>query len=102
MGGVQESCVFPQAVPCLLFFHLIRDWSLISGRGAYKMGGEANEVLPLQKGWAEKVSANGGTIGFEVVFIRELEVLAILKGHKKFPPFKSGEGGRARKSFTLS
>ena len=39
---------------------LIRDWSLITGRGG------AREVLPLQKGGAEKV-------------------LAILKGgHKKF------------------
>ena len=30
---------------------LLRDWSLITGRGGYKMGGgEACEVLPLQKG----------------------------------------------------
>ena len=45
----------------------IRDWSLITGRGGYKMGGGgAREVLPLRKGGAEKV-------------------LAMLKGgHKKF------------------
>ena len=46
----------------------IRDWSLITGRGGYKMGGGAREVFPLRKG--------GG--GAE-------NVLAILKeGHKKF------------------
>ena len=46
---------------------LLRDWSLITGRGGYKMGGGAREVLPLRKGGAEKV-------------------LAMLKGggHKKF------------------
>ena len=44
----------------------IRDWSLISGRGGYKTGGGAREVLPLRKGGEEKV-------------------LAMLKGgHKKF------------------
>ena len=44
----------------------IRDWSLITGRGGYKTGGGAREVLPLRKGGAEKV-------------------LAMLKGgHKKF------------------
>ena len=31
--------------------HLIRDWSLIMGRGGYKTrGGGAREVLPLRKG----------------------------------------------------
>ena len=45
---------------------VIRDWSLITGRGGYKTGGGAREVLPLRKGGAEKV-------------------LAILKGgHKQF------------------
>ena len=44
----------------------VRDWSLITGRGGYKTGGGAREVLPLRKGGAEKV-------------------LAMLKGgHKKF------------------
>ena len=42
------------------------DWSLITGRGGYKTGGGAHEVLPLRKGGAENV-------------------LAMLKGgHKKF------------------
>ena len=45
---------------------VIRDWSLITGRGGYQTGGGAREVLPLRKGEAEKV-------------------LAMLKGgHKKF------------------
>ena len=46
---------------------MVRDWSLIKGRGGgYKTGGGAREVLPLQKEGAEKV-------------------LATLKGgHKKF------------------
>ena len=46
---------------------LLRDWSLITGRGgATKREGGAREVLPLRKGGAEKV-------------------LAVLKGgHKKF------------------
>ena len=45
----------------------LRDWSLITGKGGYKTGGGAREVLPLRKGGgAEKV-------------------LAMLKGgHKKF------------------
>ena len=45
---------------------VLRDWSLITGRGGYKTGGGAREVLPLRKRGAEKV-------------------LAMLKGgHKKF------------------
>ena len=37
---------------------IIRDWSLITGRGGYKTGGGgAREVLPLWKGGAEKGSA---------------------------------------------
>ena len=46
-----------------------------------------------------------GTKSFEVVSTRELEVLAIV-GHKKFPPFKSGDAkfcpvlrGGGRKKF---
>ena len=35
----------------------IRDWSLITGRGGYKTGVGAREVLPLRKGGAEKVLA---------------------------------------------
>ena len=35
----------------------LRDWSLITGRGGYKTGGGAREVLPLRKGLAEKVLA---------------------------------------------
>ena len=46
---------------------LLRDWSLITGRGGLENGREgAREVFPLRKGRAEKV-------------------LAMLKGvHKKF------------------
>ena len=45
---------------------VVREWSLITGRGGYKTGGGGREVLPLRKGGAEKV-------------------LAMLKGgHKKF------------------
>ena len=46
---------------------MVRDWSLITGRGGLQTGGGgAREVLPLQKGGAEKV-------------------IAMLKGgHKKF------------------
>ena len=36
---------------------VIRDWSLITGRGATKREGEAHEVLPLRKGGAEQVLA---------------------------------------------
>ena len=52
---------------CCFLQKLIRDWSLITGRGgATKREGGAHEVLPPQKGGAEKV-------------------LATLKGgHKKF------------------
>ena len=50
-----------------LLSHL-RDWPLITGRGSYKMGGWACEVLPLQKNRAEKVLAMlkgvGGTTSF--------------------------------------
>ena len=35
----------------------LRDWSLITGRGGYKTGGGAREVLPLRIVGAEKVSA---------------------------------------------
>ena len=31
----------------------VRDWSLIMGRGGYKTGGGAREVLPLRKGGAK-------------------------------------------------
>ena len=56
-----------QQICVLLLQRIVRDWSLITGKGGYKTGGGgAREVLPLRKGWAEKV-------------------LAMLKGgHKKF------------------
>ena len=39
-------------------FLVVRDWSLITGRGGYNTGGGgAREVLPLRKGGAEKVLA---------------------------------------------
>ena len=54
------------------------------GRGGYKTGGWAHEILPLRKdgGGAEKVLAmlKGGTKSFEVALTRELEVLAIVMG----------------------
>ena len=66
------------------------------GRGGYKTGrGVASEVLPLQKGGAEKVLAmlKGGTTSFEVVLTWELEVLAIVMGGtKSFHPLKGGGG----------
>ena len=76
-----------------------RDWSFITRRGGgggstkwLGGGGGANEVLPLQKPCWHK----WGTTSFGVVLIRELEVLAIMKGvgvgHKKcFHPLKGGE-----------
>ena len=38
---------------------MLRDWSLITGRGGLQngRGGRAREVLPLRKGGAEKVLA---------------------------------------------
>ena len=54
--------VIPQLCPSIGRSPL-RNWSLITGRGGYKMGGGAREVLPLQKG--------GGGAG---------KVLAALKG----------------------
>ena len=50
---------------------MIRDWSLITGRGATKReGGGAREVLPLRKGGAEKVLAmlKGGHNKFWGIF----------------------------------
>ena len=38
-------------------FMAIRDWSLITGRGATKRQGVTREVLPLRKGGAENVLA---------------------------------------------
>ena len=63
---------------------LLRDWSLITGRGAIKREGGACEVLPLRKrvggGGAEEVLAmlKGGHKSFGIVFMPQLEVLAIL------------------------
>ena len=78
---------------------VLREWSLITGRGATKRevggGGESSEVLPLQKGRGGgrkpfgHAEGGGGTISFEVVLIRELGDLAIPMGHcrrKKFSP----------------
>ena len=52
----------------------VRDWSIIMGRGGYKTGGGACEVLPLRKGGgAQKVLAmlrGGGTRSFGVVFMQ--------------------------------
>ena len=75
----------------------LREWSLIMGRGGYKIEGGASEDLPLQKVGAEKVLAvlkgRGGTNSFVVVLTWELEVLAILMGGtKSFHPLKGGGG----------
>ena len=73
----------------------VRELSLIMGRGGYKTGGGAHEVLPLQKGGSEKVSAKlkGGTTSFGVVLMRWHKVLAILKGGiKGFHSLKRGDG----------
>ena len=75
---------------------------LQNGRGE----GQVN-ALPLQKEGAEQVLAMLKGMGvhktFEVVFIRELESLAIPMGGggKKFPPVKI-EGGGGTKGFTPS
>ena len=56
------------------------------GGGGYKTG-EGDQVLPLQKGGAEKGFSHaegvGGTNSFEVVLMQVLEVLAMLKGVAK-------------------
>ena len=51
---------------------VLRDRSLITGRGATKQEGEACEVLPLRKEGSEKVLATlkGGIKSFGVVFMR--------------------------------
>ena len=79
--------------------------SLITGRGELQNGRGASQVLPLQKGGAEKsfnhaVEEGGGGKGFGVVLTQVLEVLAMLDGGAKrtFPLFNR-EG---TKSFTLS
>ena len=63
----QIPCVFPESeflLPFSLFslwrgYPVIRDWSLITGRGGGLQNGRggAREVLPLRKGEAEKVLA---------------------------------------------
>ena len=77
---------------------VIRDWSLITGRGGLQngRGGGACEVLPLRKGGAEKVLAmlKGGTKNIGLVFTRLLEVLAILKGEGGTKSFHSLKGGQ--------
>ena len=58
----------------------------------YKKGWGAENVLSMLKG-------GGGTKRFGVVFMQQLEVLAILEGGRtKFPLSKTG----AAKMFTLS
>ena len=44
----------------------LRDWSLITGRGATNRSGGAHEVLPLQKGGAKK-SFSYGEVGAQTV-----------------------------------
>ena len=49
---------------------MVRDWSLITGRGGYKTGGGACEVLSLRKGGGGKSFSHaerGDTKSFEVV-----------------------------------
>ena len=77
-------------------FDILRDWSLIKGRGGYKTGGgRVCEVLPLQKGGAEKVLAmlKGGAKSFNGRFYtvalsfshiegRVQKILLFKEGHK--------------------
>ena len=83
----------------------IRDWSLITGRGGYKTGEGACEILPLRKGGHKEVLAmvkgGGRQTSFGVVFTQQLEVLAILKGGGGGTKCSHSTGGGA-KSFTLS
>ena len=53
------------------------------------------KFYPYEKGGSGKVLAmlkgGGGTKSFKVVLTPKLEILAIvMRGRKKFPPFKSG------------
>ena len=49
--GASGNTNLLQWVTMDLILSLLRDWSLITGRGGgYKMGGGAREVLPLRKG----------------------------------------------------
>ena len=50
---------------------LVRDWSLIMGRGAAIREGGVCEVLPLRKGGQKSFShaEGGGTTSFGVVFM---------------------------------
>ena len=82
-----------------MYASLFRDWSLITGRGGYKPGG--GSFTPMRRGGGKSFShaEGGGTKSFGVVFMRKLEVLAILMGERiKFPLFERG----GAKSFTLS
>ena len=62
----------------------LRDRSLITERGGYKMGGVASEVLPLQKGEQKKVFAmlkGVGGLGHSTFWCSlSAKVLAILQG----------------------
>ena len=61
---------------------VIRDWSLITGRGGLQNGrGGHVKFYPYEKGWWKKFWKKGG-------------------GREKFPIFKRGGGGT--KSFSLS
>ena len=76
-----------------------RGRGLQNGNGVWgEGGGGASEFLPLQRG-----GGGGGGESFLamldwghkklwVVLTREFEVLPILKGRKKLPPFKRGRG----------
>ena len=48
-GFLESNSDFP-----FIVYIALRDWSLITGRGGYKTGGGAREVLPLQKGGGGK------------------------------------------------
>ena len=85
------------------------------GGGEYKTGGGGEHVkfYPYEKRGEEKVLAmlkeGRGTTSFEVVLAWVLEVLVIVMGGTKFPPFKRGGhkkfypvltgGGEDRKKF---
>ena len=55
---------------------MLRDWSLITGRGGGLQNGRggASEVLPLQKTFLAMLKGGGGVrTSFEVVLTQELE-----------------------------
>ena len=71
----------------------LREWSLIIGKGGgYKTGGGGKgSFTPTKMGVRNNLAMlNGGTKRFEVVYKPKMG------GRNKFPPFKTGGGGREK------